>query len=581
MSRRRGCSGILLVFLGIVIGFFLTFGVIGGFAYYAYASVNLKTVENTFGLDLSDVPEDLKNKSIKQLIPMVGEVGQLSVDEFCVKYDIAFPKKVEVGTDEETGEKLYIDLTEALQPILKAKVVDAFGKINEVIDYFTVSNSFALLGQVNELPDFNFLHDAKYKDIPVLEMLSKIDELTVKDVMESTADLNSGALKYVKDMKVVDLAKEDGLNDAINKMTIGEILGTTETTGIMGALAGLKVGELNDDKIVSAIGDLTLKEVLKISDSATGIIAEVKDLTINQIKNGEIDDKVKQMKLGEVMDITETSGIMFELKDVVIGDLTSEYILNNINIGTALGVDATTGILGTIKGWKLSELTEQNLRSLKVGAVLNIAEDATGILGAIKDLSIGDLNSESDVQNAIKALKIVDILDISGESKIFNAIKDLELQNLDDYSIKEKIGGLLVGDIVDYDNTNSNKIWSIIAGTRIDAIGQRINDLKVSELIDFNYDSDGDGVNDSYTGFLSFLIDPANGKDPKVTELSSALDSATDDYIKDYFNTKTVGDLVDDGILTGVDKTSPKYAEIRGKNAKQFIEELINSYMQA
>ena len=581
MAGKRGCSGFLFVLLGIVIGFLVTFAVIGGFAYYAYSSVNLKTVENTFGLNLSDVPEDLKNKSIKQLIPMVSEAGQLSVDEFCLKYDIAFPKKVEVGADETTGEKLYIDLTDALQPVLNAKVVDAFGKINEVIDYFTVANSFALLGQVNTLPDFNFLHDVKYKDKPILEMLSMVDELTVKDVMETSADLNSGALKYIKDMKIVDLAKEDVLNDAINKMTIGEILGTAETTGIMGALAGLKVGELNEDKIVTAIGDLTLQEVLKISDSATGIIAEVKGLTINQIKNGEIDDRVKQMKLGEVMDITETSGIMFELKDVKISELTTAYILNNITISTALGIDSTTGILGTIKGWKLGELTEENLRGLNVGAVLNIAEDAMGILGAIKNLSIGDLSNENSVQNAIKTLKIADILEISGESKIFDAIKDLELQNLDDVSIKSKIGGLLVGDIVVYDNASGNKIWNIIASTRIDAIGQRIENLKISELIDFNFDSDGDGVNDSYTGFLSFLIDPANGKDPKVNELSSALDKATDNYILNYFNTKTVGDLVEDGILTGVDTTSAKYGEIKGKNAKQFIEELINSYMRA
>lgn len=579
MAGKRGCSGFLLVFLGIIIGFIMTFGVIGGFAYYAYSSVNLKTVEKTFGIDLSDVPEDLRSKTIKQIIPMVGEVGQLSVEDFCAKYDIAFPTKIDVGEDAETGEKLSIDLTDALQPVLKAKVVDAFGKVNEVIDYFTVANSFALLGQVNDLPDFNFLHDAKYKDKPIMDMLSVIDELKVKDIMETTADLESGAIKYIKDMKIVDLAKDGGIDSAIDKMTIGEILGTSETAGIMGALAGLKVGELNEDKIISAIGDLTLKEVLKIDDSVTGVIAEIKDLTINQIKNGEIDDTIKAMKLGEVMDITETSGIMFALKDVKIENLTSEYILSNITIGTALDIaEETSGILGTIKGWKLNELTESNLQGLKVGAVLNIAESAGGVLGAIKDLSIGDLSSEDAVQNAIKTLKIADILQISGDNKIFNAIKDLTLENLTDESIKGKIGELLVGDIVSYNNASGNKIWSIIAGTRIDGIGQRIEDLKVSELIDFNYDSDGDGVNDSYTGFLSFLI---NGKDPKVTELSGALEKATNDYIVDYFGKSTVGDLVEAGILTDVDTTSAKYAEIKDKKAKLFIEELINAYMVA
>ncbi|MBQ8749683.1 MAG: hypothetical protein IJZ29_04385 [Clostridia bacterium] len=574
---RGGCSRFLFFFLGIIVGVVLVFGAIFGAGYWVYSSANLKTVEQTFGIDLSDVPDDLKSITIQKLIPMVNEVGQMPLDEFCEKYDISLPTKIDVGYD-DLGNKLQIDITEPLQPMLNAKVVDAFGKINEVIDYFTISKTFELLAQANDLPDFNFLHDDDYKDRPIMEIASMLDEFTIADLMETSADLNSGLLKYIKDMRLVDLATENGLDDAINNMEIGEILGIDSTAGgVMGAISTLKVGELNDNNLITAIGELTLEEVLKIESTATGIIGEVKDLTINQIKNGEIEDAIKTLTLGEVMEITETSGIMYELKDVQIQNLTSAYIMENITVGTALGSDATTGIMGAINGWKLSQLTESNIKTIKVGTALDIDENATGILGAIKELSIGDLNSEESVQNAIKGLKISDIITITGESTIFDKIKDIELQNLNDANIINAISTLKVKEIIENTGSGSdNKIWNIIAESEIGAISSTINNLKVSDVVDFNYDSDNDGYNDSYTGFLSFLIDTENGKDPKLTELNSAIEGAIDDYVDDYFSTNTIGDLVDAGILN-VDTTSAKYPLIKDMIAKDFIEEAVNN----
>ncbi|MGN1227310.1 MAG: hypothetical protein ACI4TX_01565 [Christensenellales bacterium] len=576
-NKKRGCSSFLYVFLGIVIGFVLTVGTIVGVGYYAYSAVNLNTVEKAFGINLSDVPADLKDKTIKQIIPMVNEVSQLSVREFCTRYEITLPVKIDVGYD-EGGNKLYIDLTEAVQPMLDAKVVDAFGKINEVIDYFTISNTFALLSQVNNLPDFHFLHDVNYKDKPIMEIVSLLDDFKISDLMETTADLDNGILKYVKDMKLVELSTESGLNDTINNIQIGEILNIDSSAGgIMGAISTLKVGELTDNNIINAIGTLTLEEVLSIDSSVTGVMAEVKNLTINQIKNGEIDDAIKNLTLNDVMDITETSGIIYELKDVKIGDLTSTYIMNNITVGTALGNDSTSGIMGVISVWKLSELTESNIMAINIGDALDIPADATGIMGAIKDLAIADLKDEASVQDAIKVLKISDFITISGESVVFDKIKDIQLQNLNDANIINSISTLKVKEILN-DSGSSNKIWSIIKESEIGSISTTIDNLKLGDVIEYNYDSNGDGVNDSYDGFLSFLIDESVGKNPKITELSSAIDSAVDAYIDDYFATKTVEDLVNDGILT-VDTSSAGYNAVKGKLAKTFIEEAINAYI--
>ena len=101
-------------FLGVIFGFLLTVGLIAFGVYWAYSSVNLQKVEKTFGVNLSDIPDDIKTKTIKDIIPMISETSNLTVAEFCDRYDINISFKVEVGEDEH-GTALYVDFEEAFK----------------------------------------------------------------------------------------------------------------------------------------------------------------------------------------------------------------------------------------------------------------------------------------------------------------------------------------------------------------------------------------------------------------------------------------------------------------------------------
>ena len=553
-------------FLGVIFGFLLTVGLIAFGVYWAYSSVNLQKVEKTFGVNLSDIPDDIKTKTIKDIIPMISETSNLTVAEFCDRYDINISFKVEVGEDEH-GTALYVDFEEAFRPMLDAKLTEAFGKISDVKDYFTIKNTFDLLAQANEFPDFNFLHDARYKDQPIQNIASMLDDFTIADFMETSVNLNDGLISHFKNMKLVELATDGGITDVINDIQIGEILNIDASIrGVMSSISTLKVGELNNTNVINAIGDLTLQEVLGIDDGVTGVMASLKDITINQIKNGDIDDEIKDLTLNDVLDIQETSGIMYELKDVRIGDLTADYIKNNITVATALGTTETTGILGVVGNWKLNQLTNTNINNINVGDALNIPATATGILGAIKDLTIGDLNSETNIQNAIKVLKISDVLSLPTTNKIFSAIKDLKLEELTDTNIQDAISTLKVEDIIGGTSSNTTKLWGVIKNSTIGNIDSTIQNLKLSQVVEYN-----NATNDGYTGLLGYLIDENNNKDPLISNLSTAIDNA----IKSYVQNETIDDLVNAGVLDASYRTYSNYNVIKDKTIIDIIEDAL------
>lgn len=366
-----GCSKFLWCLLGIVLGFILTLGAIAGAGYYIYSNVSLNTIEKTFKINLDDIPSDIKNKTIKTMIPMISEASNMTVQNFCTKYEITFPTKFKVGEDEH-GQPLEIDLTEAFSPVLNSKVLDAFGKLDEVADYFTIKNTFGLLGQVNELPDFRFVNDAQYKDKPITNLLSMIDELTVADILPTGTDLSSGILSQIKDTPIMQLAEEDTLQGVIDDVVIKDVIDIDEgATGLWGAIKDCKISELQ-----ATINTLTMQQILNISSTATGVLGAIKDLTIDDLSNETtLKNAISDIEIQDVITIDESStAILKTIRDCKIGELQST--IDNITMKDIITINASSNkILISLQDCKISEI-ESTLNTMTLSTIIEFNYDS-------------------------------------------------------------------------------------------------------------------------------------------------------------------------------------------------------------
>lgn len=354
----------------------------------------------------------------------------------------------------------------------------------------------------------------------------KLDNLSGKGFNDLKNSLTLGNIKNVfgealelPNMKLFDSYKNTSvlnLGGIMSTLKVGDCLtvrydaqgNEIEQTGVMGMLADMKVQDLmKDDAIQNFVYDLTLGDIYEYDGTETGIVAALKDLRISELSsNNKLLDAIGTNTIGDIMKLNAISGFGVIIKDWKINDIRTQEALqakiDEVKLGDVISI-GNSGFLAQIKTWSLSDITEANIMNLNVGDVLQINE-TSGILSKIKTLKLSDLQNSETVNEKIKSLTIGEILPSSTvyeEGTILYAVKNTQVGNISD----------------------------------------RLQTLKVSEIIPA-----GEG---GYSDVMSYLIDPANGKDPLVTELPEKLESAIDEYVEDMLETMTIGELIDAGLI--------------------------------
>ena len=233
-----------------------------------------------------------------------------------------------------------------LSAIAPFKITDVEHELNDI----TIADISAMVSYDGKW--YSWQHDSATHDILLTEK---------NDITAELADLT------------IDAISGDRLSDEINEMQVSSLLGYTkgddgkwynssnnEVDGMMAAVAGFKVGELDEKIGTVKMGDVagyTYNEQdavwYKDGAPATGILASLSDLTIDEMSDEDrLSGKIQTISIADVMgyqknsdgvwcskngdgELVEVSGIMKVLADSSLND--AESTIDNSKMADILG----------------------------------------------------------------------------------------------------------------------------------------------------------------------------------------------------------------------------------------------------
>ncbi len=471
-------------------------------------------------------------------------------------------KTIKEISDDPSGAINGVVLGEALG---YTKVTDEEGNITWYNGTTEVTGVIASL--VNEtIGDIASKSDEIINDVLLGDALGytkvKNGDGTIDHWLDKDGKKVTGALGNLASKKIGEISKDPNF---VNNLTLGEVIDIDSSNKILYALKDTKIGDLS-----TAINDMEIGTVLgyyKVTDEATGavtwytdeectnkatgITAALSDITIKDLNETTLKNKINTLTLGEVITIDDDSNsILKVLSDKEIGNLSSA--LEELYLGEALGYTSTTdgdgktiwkdkdgveasGIMAAFVGLKVSELNDnaklkEKIEDLTLGDVITINSDSNSILKALENTKISGLS------NAIDGMKLGKVLGYTYDETnkiwctdadkqnpatgITGALSDLTVKELnDETTLKAKINTLKLGEVITIDN--NNKILSNLSDTPIGKMSDAINNMQLGTVLGCYQDTDGKWYTDaekqnSATGITGALADL------KISELDDA-----------------------------------------------------------
>ena len=283
-------------------------------------------------------------------------------------------------------------------------------------------------------------------------------------------------------------------------------------------------GDLRNGDMADIVKDLKLSSIFDVAEDETGLIATLvrKDWTINDLT----EENIQSLTLREVLPgaIGTGEGDFFAaLQDTPLKDLNAEYIKNNLTIGQALGITEenkdTYGMLYTFKDTYIGEFNESLLKStLKIKDVVDINHP---LLEALQDKTLEKID-----ENVINNLTLGTAIGVtSTEDPILGKVIDLTLGDLNNSGVlQNRINELQLGQLITLPETG------VLGEMRNWTIGEineeKVNGIKLSSLFTV---ADGD------TGLLATLVHKTDSEGNPWT-----LAHLTTDNI----NTLTIGEVL-------------------------------------
>ena len=194
---------------------------------------------------------------------------------------------------------------------------------------------------------------AAIADVNVGDLSTEMQSITIGEMLglyeedgvwyNSDGTKSSGVVAALADTSV------NNLNGELNNIKVGEILGFTynesencwydgnvKASGVTGALADSKLTTLNEDLSHLLVGEIAGYTHLDAEDprasegegwytfdgstytKATGVLAELSDLTVNQLTDSDgsaLTDKIGNVKLAEALGYTNVDGVWYDKSD--------------------------------------------------------------------------------------------------------------------------------------------------------------------------------------------------------------------------------------------------------------------------
>ncbi len=380
------------------------------------------------------------------------------------------------------------------------KLADIFGESEGILGTL-ISKDYT----VGDLGD-----DTKIKSLTLDEVLGGITSDSVLYQFKDTAlkDVNDIDVSTVKLTSVLDLDTQIKTNNILNAIwednndvTVGDLSDPDlinglklidvfpDATGVLKTLAdkNYTIGDLSDGSVVD---NLTLDEVVgPIAND--NILYNFKDTKLSEVDT--ID--VATVKLTQVLDLEteiKTNKVLNALwennNDITVGDLKDESVITGLLIKDVF--PSATGVLGVLadKNFTINDLSDgDTIDSLTLDEVLG-GIDSSSALYQFRNTPLGEVDTID-----FKTTKLTSVLDLETEIKTNKILNALWENNHDitvgDISDPDTIYSLAIDDVID---CTGNKVLESLAakGATIDTLGEKIEDLTLTDVIDVGSDPD-------------------------------------------------------------------------------------------
>ncbi len=306
----------------------------------------------------------------------------------------------------------------------------------------------------------------------VSALSTRINELTVGEVLDMEKEDTSGVIKALHGLKINELSNKDTINNIYiwQVMDYTEVSGggytyvdsegqTQTVSGAMSVLAGKTIGDLSNP---DTIGNLKVYEVLGYYENGGKYYATYNAST------GTYSDEVR--------------GAIKALAGKSISDLNDETNgINSITLGEILDIDGTSvGVINALKGVKLGEL-ESEINDLKIYQVMGYYEnggkyytnynedtktysgEVTGIMGAIAGSTVNGISGTIDTLTAVSVLgedcALLNLFEADKDTILITELSDKLVEEITAASVEDLVNsGIIELSETEKSGTYYNKI---------------------------------------------------------------------------------------------------------------------------
>ena len=255
-------------------------GLLGGLVWWAVTNITLAKVEDTVGIDLSMLGDDIKEMKINELISTVTDLvdnyEEYTLEELSDKYGI-----IDLGnmlTISGVGEnKTYSYKTVDVTPLIKGEIGKAGENAGTVIDRITLAQlETALEFNLPDLILFQTVKDASLSSLG--NALSDLKYTYKLQDIASDFNMNLDSSSILKNLKENTLSQ---LPSEIDNMTVEELVGTAKVEGnkVIEAIRNIKIGKLPDE-----LPKLTINQILGTSAGTNNILKAIGNSTLESLE---------------------------------------------------------------------------------------------------------------------------------------------------------------------------------------------------------------------------------------------------------------------------------------------------------
>lgn len=289
--------------------------------------------------------------------------------------------------------------------------------------------------------------------VNVGELSSAMDTITIGEVLglyeENGIWYNGDGTEASGIISALAGSSIGNLSDDLDDITVGEVLGyrfnesdgrwyngNTVATGVTGALAGSKLTTLNDDLNGLLIGEVAGYTKLESGDpnatagagwytydgvsyaKATGILAELADLTVNELtdSNGNaLSDKIGNVKLAEALGYTEVEGVWYDKENKPL-----------TGIMAALADKPINDMSGAVDNLTINDIFPERSGVLSIiDKNTPISEIDTAIENSVKHTPMQFFIDEGLIELDSRTMNYLDLLSSRSESEMVTLTEEM------------------------------------------------------------------------------------------------------------------------------------------------------------